>query len=56
MSARRIAANRFETDTIDYPTFRSGNLNSFHATNSKDIVKVGVNYRFGSLLGLLGAR
>jgi hypothetical protein len=26
------------------------------AKNSKDIIKVGLNYRFGSLLGLLGAK
>ena len=42
----------FKPTLIDYAV--NAPLQSFHATNSKDLIKVGLNYRFGSVLGLLG--
>jgi outer membrane immunogenic protein len=46
----------FQTQDVIYPQVGNGSppITTFHATNSKDIVKVGLNYRFGSVLGLLG--
>jgi opacity protein-like surface antigen len=44
----------FEDSQVLFPSTESKGM--FGVKNSKDIVKVGLNYRFGSLFGLFGGR